>query len=252
MINQLKRNFKKGNASIGTFVTNPSPDLVEIIALGGFDFIVIDTEHGDLSIETTKNLIRAAEYRGITPITRVTKNSTTDILRSLDVGAHGVQVPQINTVEDAKKAIKAAKYFTEGNRGLALARSADYGNVDAFEYFKSANQETLISIHCENIEGFNNLDEILKLPEIDVVFLGPFDMSQSLGIPGQINDPKLEEISLEVVRLAKKYNKAAGIFVTSAEEANRRIAQGYQYVTIQMFDSFILNACKAELSKIIK
>lgn len=252
MINQLKRKFKNGESAIGTFVTNPSPDLVEIIALGGFDFIVIDTEHGDLSIESTKNLVRAAEYRGMTPITRVTKNSTTDILRALDVGAHGVQIPQVNTVEDAKKAIQAAKYFPVGNRGLALARSADYGNVDAFQYFKSSNEETLISIHCENTIGYKNLDEILQLKEIDVVFLGPFDMSQSLGIPGQIYDPQIEEISNDIVALARKYKKAAGIFVTSAEEANKRIKQGFQYVTIQMFDTFVLNACKFEISKIIK
>lgn len=252
MINTLKHEIRNGKTSIGTFISHVSPDLVEIIALGGFDFIVIDREHGHLSIESTKNLLRAAELRGMSTVVRVTKNSTTDILQALDVGSQGVQVPQINTVEDAKKAINAAKYFPDGNRGLALTRSADYGNVDAFEYFKSANQETLISIHCENIEGFNNLDEILKLPEIDVVFLGPFDMSQSLGIPGQVNHPKLEEISLEVVRLAKKYNKAAGIFVANADEANRRIAQGFRYVTVSVIESFILSACKNELSKIIK
>jgi 4-hydroxy-2-oxoheptanedioate aldolase len=252
MFNELKKTFHDGKAAIGTFVTNPSPDLVEIIALGGFDFIVIDTEHGDLSVETTKNLVRAAEYRGMTPITRVTKNSTTDILRALDVGAHGVQIPQVNTLEDAKKAITAAKYFPQGNRGLALARSADYGNVDAFEYFKQANEQTMLVIHCENTIGYNNLDEILSLEEVDVVFFGPFDMSQSLGIPGQIYDERIEKISEGIVALAKKHNKAAGIFVTTTEEANRRIAQGFQYVTIQMFDTFILNACKEQLSKVKK
>jgi 4-hydroxy-2-oxoheptanedioate aldolase len=252
MINKLKERFRNGEAAIGTFVTNPTPDLVEIIALGGFDFIVIDTEHGDLSIETTKDLVRAAEYRGITPIIRVTKNSTTDILRSLDVGAHGVQVPMVNVRADAEKAIQAAKYFPKGNRGLALARSADYGNLDAFEYFESANNETMIVVHCENITGYENLESILQLEDVDVVFLGPFDMSQSLGIPGQIYDPKIEEISSGIIELANQYGKAAGIFVTSAEEANKRIAQGFKYVTIQMFDTFILNACKAEIAKIIK
>ncbi|MDM8534389.1 aldolase/citrate lyase family protein [Clostridiaceae bacterium HSG29] len=252
MKNLLKENLENKKASIGTFVTNPTPDLVEIIALGGFDFIVIDTEHGDLSVETTKNLVRAAEYRKITPIIRVTENSTTNILRSLDVGAHGVQVPQVNTVEDAKKAIDASKYFPIGSRGLALARSADYGNIDAFDYFKKSNNETMIVVHCENTEGFGNLEDILKLPEIDVIFLGPFDMSQSLGIPGQIYDKKIEDIANEIINLTKKYNKSAGIFVTNAEEANKRIKQGFKYVTIQMFDTFILNACKSEISKIIK
>lgn len=252
MKNKLKADLKAGRPAIGTFVTNPTPDLVEIIALGGFDFIVIDTEHGDLSVETTKGLVRAAEYRGITPIVRVTENTETNILRALDVGAHGVQVPMVNTREDALKAIKGSKYYPKGTRGLALARSADYGNIDAFKYFEMANRETMVVFHCENIQGYEHLDEILSLEEIDVVFLGPFDMSQSLGIPGQIYDPKVEAIAQGVIDKAREYGKSAGIFVTDAKEANRRIKQGFQYVTIQMFDSFILNACKAEIARIEK
>lgn len=244
MINRLKKTLREGGAAIGTFVTGESPDMVEIIALGGFDFIIIDTEHGPLSVETVKNLARAAEYRGITPVTRVTENTATQILRVLDVGSHGVQIPQVNTAGDAEKAVEASKYFPLGNRGMALARAADYGNVNALDYFANANEETLVVVHCESKECYENLEEIAKVPGVDVIFLGPFDMSQSLGIPGQIDHPKIQEISEKVVALSQKYGKAAGIFVPTAEKARMRIREGFQYIGFQMFESFVLDACK--------
>ncbi len=248
MINKLKRTLKEGGAAIGTFVLNESPDLIEIMALGGFDFVIIDTEHGPLSVETTKNLVRAAEYRGITPIARVTENTATQILRVLDVGAHGVQVPQVTTAEDARKVVDAAKYFPVGNRGMALARAADYGNVNALDYFANANEETLVVVHCESKACFENLEAVASVPGVDVVFFGPFDMSQSLGIPGQIDHPVIQEMTEKVIEVTKKYGVAAGIFVPTAEKARLRIQQGFQYIGFQVFESFILNACKKEIA----
>jgi 4-hydroxy-2-oxoheptanedioate aldolase len=131
--NRLKRMLKDGKTAIGTFVMCNSPDVVEVIALSGADFIVIDTEHGPLTVESTQHLIRAAELRGITPITRVTDSSETTILRSLDVGAHGIQVPQVNDRETAEKIVKYAKYFPSGSRGVAFPRAADYGITNTSE-----------------------------------------------------------------------------------------------------------------------
>jgi len=250
MINTLKRDLAKGEARIGSFVTCESADMVEIMALGGFDFIIIDTEHGCLTEETTKNLVRAAEYRGITPIVRVTENTETMILRSLDVGAHGVQVPQINTVEDAELVVSSSKYTPVGNRGVALTRAANYGLTDANEHFKKANEETMVVVHCENIEGFGNLNEILKNPHIDVVFLGTYDMSQSLGIPGQLNDPQIQEIARSVVQMTKQAGKSAGVYVKTPEQAKKCIEDGFQYIAYELFDTFVLTACTEAISKI--
>lgn len=121
-----------------------------------------------------------------------------------------------------------------GTSGLALARSGDYGIVSPMEYFKKENEETLVVVHCENKEGLSNLEEIVKIPEIDVIFLGPFDMSQSLGVPGQVYHPLVEEAAEKVLRITKAAGKAAGIFVTDGEQAKKRIEQGFQYVTINM------------------
>jgi len=241
-----------GEAVIGTFVTNPSPDLIEIIALGGFDFVVIDTEHGDLAIHQTKDLIRAAELHGMGAVTRVTENSPPLVTRALDVGAHGVQIPQINTVEDARRALKGAKYFPLGERGIAMPRSASYGDTDPMAYFEEANRDTLVSIHIENLTGYDHLEEIIQIEGIDVIFLGPFDMSQSLGTPGDMTNPRLQEISEGIVALCQKYGKIAGTFVTSAEAANRKIDEGYRFIGLHVFDTFILKALQKEATLIKK
>lgn len=247
--NKLKRSIKEGKAAIGTFVMCNSADVVEVIALSGFDFIVIDTEHGPLSVESTQNLIRTAELRGITPITRVTESSETTILRSLDVGAHGIQVPQVNDRKTAEDVVKRAKYFPEGTRGVALPRAGEYGMVDPLEYFKVENEETMIVVHCENKIGLDNLEEIAKVPEIDVIFLGPFDMSQSLGIPGQVNHPLIEEAAERVLKICKEAGKGAGIFVSSGEQAKLRKDQGFQYITIGMDVMLLGMAGKEAVSK---
>ncbi len=247
--NKLKRTLKSGEAAFGTFVTCNSPDMVEILALSGFDFIVIDTEHGPLSVESTINLIRAAELRGMTPITRVTENTQTKILRSLDVGAHGVQVPQVNNKSDAEKVVEYSKYFPLGNRGVALPRAADFATVAPLEYFKTNNAESLIVVHCENKIGLENIEEIASVPEVDVIFLGPFDMSQSLGIPGQVTHPLVEDAAQRVLDACKKYNKAAGILAMSGKQAIQRVDQGFQYVPIGLDITLMANAFKYEISK---
>lgn len=245
--NKLKNIFQSGDAAIGSFITCNSPDLIEIMALSGFDFVVIDTEHGPVSVESTQHLIRAAEVQGITPITRVTESSESTILRSLDVGAHGIQVPQVNNKNTALNIVKSTKYFPVGNRGLALARSGNYGIVNPLDYFKKANEETMIIVHCENKVCLDNLEEIVKIPEIDVVFLGPFDMSQSLGIPGQINHPLIEEACNKVVDICKNAGKVAGIFVLDGSQAKLRAKQGFQYITIGLDTTLFSKVCKNEI-----
>lgn len=245
--NRLKQMMKEGRTAFGTFNMINSPELVEILGIAGFDFLVIDTEHGPNSVESAQTLIRAADYRGMTPVVRVTENSKTKILRLLDVGAQGIQVPQVNSRKEAEAVVDAAKYFPLGSRGVALTRSADYGNVDPLEYFRQANEETLVVAQCENVKGLEALEEILEVPSVDVIFLGPFDMSQSLEVPGDVYHPKVEAAAERVVSLARKAGKAAGIFVLDGEQAKRRAEQGFQYITINAETALLSNVCKREL-----
>lgn len=246
--NRLKKMMKNGEAAFGTFNIINSPEMVEILGLSGFDFLVTDTEHGPNSVESVQSLVRAAEYRGMTPIVRATENARTTILRLLDVGAQGVQVPQVNSREEAESVVDAVKYFPLGNRGVALTRSADFGNVDALEYFKTANEETLVVVQCENKKGLESLEEIVTVPAVDVVFLGPFDMSQSLGVPGDVYNPKVEEAAERILRISRQAGKAAGIFVLDGEQARRRADQGFQYITINLETALLSRACKRELA----
>ncbi|MDO5022088.1 MAG: aldolase/citrate lyase family protein [Eubacteriales bacterium] len=232
--NTLKRKLKEGKATIGTFLVTGAPDLVEICGLAGYDFVVIDGEHGPTGPENATNMIRAAEVRGTTPIIRIPNRFESSVLHFLDIGAHGIQVPQINNAEAAKEIVARAKYEPVGMRGVAFPRAADYGLCDISKYFSHENEETLIITHCENKIGLENLEEICQVPEIDVIFLGPYDMSQSMGVTGQVTHPLVEDAAKRVIEITRKYNKAAGIFAGTGEIAKQRADQGFQYITIGM------------------
>ncbi|MBS4960129.1 MAG: aldolase [Clostridiales bacterium] len=239
-VNKLKKDLYAGKTCFGTFMSLNSTDVVECGGLAGFDFVIIDTEHGYMSPETTMNLVRAAELSGTTPITRATENGETTILRCLDVGAHGIQVPQVNTKEEAELAVRRAKYYPEGLRGAALTRSGNYGLVSNIaDYFKHENAETLVSVHIENVVGLKNVEEIAATPGVDVLFLGPFDMSQSMGIPGQLDSPQIQEAADKVLAACKKYGKIPGIYAEFPEQAKLRAAQGFKYIPIGMVTSLI-------------
>lgn len=250
--NKLKVKLSKGEAVIGTFASYSTPEIVEIIGMSGLDFVVIDCEHGPYSVESTTNLIRAAELRGISPITRVTYNSETNILRALDVGAHGIQVPQVNCKKDALNIASSSKYHPIGKRGGAIPRAIDYGMVDILTAYEEANNQTLVIAHCETEESYNNLDEILSVPEIDIIFLGPFDMSQSLHIPQQFDHPKMLEITNGILEKTKKAGKIPGIYVGTAKQAKMRIEQGFQYITIGTVETVIASAYKTIVEAVMK
>ena len=245
--NKLKKTFAEGKAALGCFVVCNAPDLVEILGITGYDFIVIDTEHGPMVQESTQHLIRAAEIRGITPIVRIPNSMESTILHSLDIGAHGIQVPQVNDPETAKTIVSRSKYHPLGMRGLALMRSADYGLVDSAKYFEHENNEIMIVAHCENTGCLENLDAICQVPGIDVVFLGPYDMSQSMGISGQVTHPRIQEAAKKVVETTKKYGKIAGIFAGSGAAAKERAAQGFQFIAVGTDQSLFGAKCKQEM-----
>lgn len=247
--NKLKRKLNEGIAAIGTFFVCNAPDLVEIAALAGFDFVIIDNEHGPMRSESTQHLIRAAEVRGVTPIVRIPDRLESTILHTIDIGAHGIQVPQVNDANAAKEIIERSKYVPVGKRGLAFPRSADYGMCDINSYTDNANNETLIITHCENKTCLENLEEICQIPEIDVIFLGPYDMSQSMGVTGQVTHELVENAAKRVLEITNKYNKIAGIFAGNGEIAKKRAEQGFKYIAMGMDTTLFSAKCKEEINK---
>ena len=245
MRNQLKELLKEGKTLLGSFITMNNPDGAEIMAMAGYDFLIIDCEHGPMSVESATHLIRAAEVRGVPSIIRVKDGRPETILRSLDIGATGVQVPQVGSGAMAAAVADASHYHPVGHRGLAMPRAADFGRMQVEEYFQKTREELLVIAQCESAEGLVNIEAVAATSGIDVVFLGPFDLSHSLGIPGQVEDPQIKAAERKVLEVCERHGKAAGIFAVNGEAARLRAKEGFRYVTIAT-DAIILGKAAAE------
>ncbi len=244
--NFIKEKMGCSQAVLGPFLKMSDPSLIEQAGLAGFDFVIIDMEHGPASFETAQDLIRAAELRGVSPIVRTSDASEINILRVLDIGAHGVQVPQVSTPELAEEVVKAAKFFPEGHRGVCrYTRSADYTYTEKSEHFRRANAETMVIIHIEGIEGVNNLEKILEVEGLDVIFLGPYDLSQSCGVPGDTTNPIVVDKMKYAVELARRKGVKVGTFVETPEGAKFWREQGVGYLSYSVDVGIYYNACKA-------
>lgn len=234
MITESIRRFReklKDGFVLGPFSKTCDPALIEIMGYSGFDFVIIDLEHGPNSVETVQNLVRAAQVSGVLPIVRVKESNPSIIGEVLDIGAGGIQVPQIISKEGAEEVIKLAKYSPEGMRGICrFVRAAGYSSVDRYRYFKEAN-ESLIILQLEGVEAICNLDEILTVPGIDIIFIGPYDLSQSLGVPGQVDHPLVCNKMAEIADKCKNRGIVAGTFVDSIENANKWKNQGIKYIS---------------------
>ncbi len=249
--NNLKKTLQDNKVVFGPFLKITDPAVVEIMGFAGFDFVIIDEEHGPISVENAQNMIRAAESVNITPVIRVGNNDEALILRALDIGAQGIEIPQINSRSDAVRAVKSVKYSPQGERGVCrYVRAANYSSMDKFEYFKSANDETMIIAHIEGVEGINNLDEILSVSGIDVIFIGPYDLSQSLGVPGEVSHPLVTEKMKEVVLKCKENKVAVGTFADDVETAKSWISLGVQYMAFSVDVGIFYETSKNIINKL--
>ncbi len=242
--NKTKRLIAAGKPAIGGFLMIPSPEVVEQMGYAGLDFVIIDTEHGPADNLRVAEMIRAAEAADITPIVRVRwVEDPMLILRVLDLGAQGVQVPMVQSREVAERVVQAAKYFPRGRRGLAGVRAAKYGAVDLGEYVKAANRETMVVVQIETAAAVAKCEEIASVDGVDVVFVGPVDLSQSLGFPGQRYHPAVLEASDRVFLASKAAGKACGTLTADIEHGRKQVALGLQYICIN--PTPIYSHCKA-------
>ena len=188
---KFREKIKNNEFVYGIFTKSQDPMFVEIQGISEYDFVILDSEHGPYSVSQQQNNIRAALLRGLLPIVRVSELSENMIGKALDIGALGVQVPQIENAKQAKKAVKYARFYPYGERGVCrFVSAADYSAKDRNEYFKSS-KDLLVILQLEGVQAISNLDEILEVEGIDIIFIGPYDLSQSLGVPGDIKNPKV-------------------------------------------------------------
>ena len=246
----LRTRLKDGETVFGMFYKLNSPLVTEIMGWSGLDFIVVDCEHSAIGYESVEDIVRTGENVGLSTIIRVPSASEEHIFHALDCGATGVQSPNMTTVEQFRENVKSAKYYPEGTRGLSRqTRNAMYGFWDekAKPYVEASNEKSLVVVHIENKEMADAAEEICQIPQIDVVFVGPADMSQSLGIPGKSTDPRVVEVAAKVLKTAEKYGKAGGINVTSKADMERYIDLGARYI-LYSSDTAVFSKTMKELA----
>lgn len=227
----LKKKLKSNELTIGSWISFGFTQTCEIMAKAGFDWLVIDMEHTVIDYNKCLNLIQIIEGNGVTPLVRIGKNDPLHIKRVLDAGAHGVIVPMVNSVQDAQKAIDALYYPPVGNRGIGLGRAQNYG-VGFEEYKKWADKETILITQIEHIEGVNNLEKILNLERVDGFIIGPYDLSGSLGVPGQWEHPSVTQALEKVKSILIENDKPGGYHVVHSnnQELKQRIKEGYKFI----------------------
>jgi len=215
---------------IGTFSKTSDPAFIEILGRSGHDFVILDLEHGPNDLKTLEHLIRAAELGGVLPIVRTKEGDLGQIGAALDLGAGGVQIPQIRSAEEARAVIRRARFGEHGERGVCrFVRAAGYSSVERNTYFREANR-ALVILQLEGSEAIAALDSILEVPGIDAIFVGPYDLSQSLGVPGQIDHPLVEKEMLRVAERAAQKGIAVGNFTDKPEALRKWKSLGLRYL----------------------
>jgi 2-keto-3-deoxy-L-rhamnonate aldolase RhmA len=227
----IKQRLQQGELVIGTFISEVrNPNVAYMLAQAGFDFFVLDNEHGSFDVETVSNMVAAARGSGVEVIVRIPEIRRETILKPLDSGATGLLVPQVNTPEQAGDLVYHAKYPPFGNRGAALRRAHSlYGRPNAAEYLAKANEQTFLAVQAESREAIVNIDQIAAVEGIDCVFCGPFDLSVNLGIPGQLTHPTEVEAIDAMLAGCRKAGKAAGILLFDAAALKPWIQKGIRF-----------------------
>jgi len=251
--NKVKQILKNGGVAIGSWLSLGHESIAEIMSSAGFDWLTIDLEHSVIGIEKLHSLILAIESNGCVPLVRLTGNDPNLAKRVMDAGSYGVIVPMVNSVNDAELAVRSIKYPPRGHRSVGIARAHGYGPGFA-DYVRVANEESILIIQVEHIESVHNLEEILKVEGIDGLIIGPYDLSGSLGLPGELEHPRVVEAREKILEVAKEKGIAAGIHIVypSIEEFGRRLEEGYRFIAFGTDFIYLGESCRNSVRDIKK
>ena len=227
----LRARALSGETLLGCFVTWPAAGITDLLALAGFDFLVLDSEHGFFSIESIESMVRAADAVGLPAVVRVPSCSAAEVSRCLDAGSAGTLFPRADGVGAVKGAIESAKFPPLGKRGLGGARANRYGTIPLDRFVREANEGTLAAVQIETAGALADLDAIAGEPQVDVLYVGPNDLTQALGIPGQADDPKYQAEVTWIASVARRAGKAAGIMLGKIDQIGPLREKGYTFFT---------------------
>jgi 4-hydroxy-2-oxoheptanedioate aldolase len=240
-LNKAKAKLKAGGTILGTYVRHAEPGIAEILCYLGFDFLFFDGEHAAIGERECENLARVCELTGVTSIARVPVNAPWMIGRHLDMGIQGVQIPMVNSAGEAEAAMRAAKYAPVGSRGLAGARAANYGQLLPFSYAEhvaKSNAETMVIVQVETPAAIEALPEIVKIPEIDVIFIGPTDLSLCLGHPGEFKHPEVQAAFDRIIKVVETSDKALGVLAANTEASLEWRAKSARFI-LSVFEALM-------------
>lgn len=244
----IKKTLADGGVTIGAWMSMGHVSIAEILASAGYDWVVIETEHTAIDVSEVLRLLAAIEGRGAVPLVRLAWNDPIQCKAVLDSGAAGVIVPMVNTRADAEQAVQSAKYPPLGRRGVGLARAQGYGTTFD-DYVRRANAETLLVVQIEHIDAVTNIEEILSVPGIDATFIGPYDLSMSMGLPGQITHPDVIAARERVLAATLAHGLVPGIHLVHPQQAAEAIgdvvASGYRFIALGTDILFLGDGCRA-------
>lgn len=247
----LKEKLAARRPTIGSWITLAHPALAEIMAKAGFDWVAVDLEHSVITIREAEELIRVIDLCGAAPLVRLTSNDADLIKRVMDAGSRGVIVPLVRNRQEAEKAVASVYYPPRGRRGVGLARAQDYG--PGFNAYRARlEREGVVIVMIEHEEAVENAESILSVPGVDGYLLGPYDLSASLGVPGQLSHPKVERAIAQVKACARRLGKAGGLHVIEPEpaELKRRLKEGFTFLAYSLDIRLVDTACRAGLKAV--
>ena len=247
-VNKIKQTLKSGGRVFGTWSMLSSPAVLNVIASTGLDFVIVDMEHGPTTFETAERQLFAAEAGGIEPIIRLGEDHAPHVLHALEIGAQSVLVSQVATVEQAKRIVRSCKYFPEGNRGLSpFTRRHGYSDRDLPAKLQYANDQMFVGVLVEGEEGIRNLPEIAKIPGLDMIYLGVYDISQACGVPGDLMHPKVLRIMRDYVKIIEDCGLAAGSVARDREYMELLLDAGFRFVSYRVDCAIIRDGLETAL-----
>ena len=248
---QLKSKLSKGDLTIGSWITLGHPSIAEIMASAGFDWLVLDMEHSVLELSEIQTLIQVLDGKQCPSIVRLTSNHPDQIKRVMDAGATGVMIPMVKSAEDARAAVQSVYYPPRGQRGVGLARAQGYGS--SFQKYRSWLEENAVIVAMiEHVDAVNSIDEILAVDGIDAYIIGPYDLSGSMGRPGDLDHPDVQSAIARVLEAGHRSGKPGGIHVIepNQDELQRRIAAGFNFLGYGLDIRILDSVCRSHMKAI--
>lgn len=246
MKNRLKQKLQTGQPALGLWITIANPDVSEALSTLPYDWFLFDLEHSSLNEQSAQILMQAMRGDDITPLIRVAWNDQVLIKRALDIGAHGVIVPMVNNKQDAEKAVQACKYPPVGFRGCGPKRPWVYDP----DYIETADDEVLVIVQIETEEAIDNIDDILSVDGVDAYFVGPFDLSVSMGFRGKQDDPRFQAALDRLFEAGKRHKAASGMWNGAGKPVRDRIHEGWQMIAIGLDLFLLIGGAKEVLEKV--